>query len=98
VISQLPENSCHLIFDMWSTRQKESVIGVKLRYMRNWKIYHEVLAFKSFQDAHTGENIKAIVIDQLHKIFNLKPEQVKTNFTNCDTKSMSNNRDCLFWL
>ena len=72
----LPPESCNLIFDIWSSRQNMSVLGITVQYITaGWKIRNEVLGFRHFPEAHSSENIKNL----LHSFmadFGLLPEQV----------------------
>ncbi|XP_035713793.1 uncharacterized protein LOC118438118 [Folsomia candida] len=46
------------MLDIWTSRQKVSVIGFTAQYEKDWKICQSTLGFKEFSDSHTAENIK----------------------------------------
>lgn len=37
-ILNLPKGSLHLIMDIWTSKQKMSVIGIKAQFLEGWKI------------------------------------------------------------
>jgi hypothetical protein len=64
------------MIDMWATKHKQQVLGIKAQYISDWKIRHVVLGFKDFPQSHTGENIKEALDSFLLTHFEIKPEQV----------------------
>jgi len=49
----------HFCVDIWSTKQKESVLGVKTQYVdEDWNMRTDTIGFLSFPESHTGVNIK----------------------------------------
>ena len=72
-IKNLPSHSCHLILDIWSSKQKMSVIGFKAQYIKNWRLNRVVLAFKHFPEKHTGDNIKKVLDVLLKETLKLQP-------------------------
>ena len=77
LLKDLPPHGCHLILDIWSSKQKMSVIGFKGQFIKDWKMKRLVLGFKHFPEKHTGVNIKKALDDLLQEIFKLEPKQVE---------------------
>jgi hypothetical protein len=65
----------HIITDIWSSRQKQSVIGVKAQFIKDWKMKQLVLGFKHFPESHSAANIKSMVIEIL-SIYDLSLSKV----------------------
>ena len=78
-----PDGSLHAIFDIWTSKQNKSVLGVKVQYVRNWKIRTAILGFKEFDKSHKAENIRTMLEDLLN-IFNITPAKV-SNYYFCQT-------------
>jgi hypothetical protein len=43
---------------MWTSKQNFAVMGITAQYIMDWKLKKSVVAFKSFPESHTGQNIK----------------------------------------
>lgn len=62
------------MLDIWTSRQKVSVIGFTAQYEKDWKICQSTLGFKEFSDSHTAENIKIKVEEYLFSELGLRRE------------------------
>lgn len=63
--------SAHLLLDIWSSKSRESVIGVMVRYIHDWNLYQHCLAFKHFPGTHDGARIKKTIEDMLKESYGL---------------------------
>jgi len=61
----------HLLFDMWSSRNKMSIIGVQVRFIKEWKVQQLILGFQHFPGTHDGKSIKKKLTDMLLETFKL---------------------------
>jgi len=58
-ISSLSPKSCHFVVDIWSSRAKEAVIGIKTQFIDDdWSLMNYVVGFKHFPDHHTAANVR----------------------------------------
>jgi len=64
----LPPKSCHLMIDIWTSRQNEPVLGIKVQFIENWEMKQMTLGFQYFPEAHTGENVKKIMEEFMVKL------------------------------
>lgn len=44
--------------------------------MKNWKIYHDVLGFRAFDEDHSSENIRNTVLSFISMAYNMEENQV----------------------
>lgn len=72
----MPFGSLHFIIDIWTSQQGQSILGVKVQFIDQWKIKQLVVGFKHFPESHTAENIRDLVNDFLGKEMGLDPKQV----------------------
>ncbi|XP_042143397.1 zinc finger BED domain-containing protein 4-like [Ixodes scapularis] len=57
-LAQCSSRSLHFIVDLWSSRSRDSIIGIKVQFVSNWKLNTYTLAFKHFPGNHTGDHIR----------------------------------------
>lgn len=56
-LAQCPSRSLHFIVDVWSSGSRDSIIGVKVQFVSNWKLNTYTLAFKHFPGNQTSDRI-----------------------------------------
>lgn len=67
-IESAPDGGLHFIVDMWSSRRRDAILGVKVQFVQeNWELVTMTLAFKYFPARHTGENIREAFQDILRE-------------------------------
>ncbi|CAG7723412.1 unnamed protein product, partial [Allacma fusca] len=77
VLNQLVAKSLHLILDLWTDRQKNSVIGFKAQFIdTDWKMKNTVLAFRHFTSHHTSIEIRKIFDEVLRDTYKINAEKV----------------------
>lgn len=76
-ILNLPKGSLHLIMDIWTSKQKMSVIGIKAQFLQGWKMKQLVLGFRHFSESHTAVNIRELLDTFLDEL-GMKPDDVNS--------------------
>lgn len=76
VLKGLKPGTAHLILDIWSSRQKLSVIGVQVRFIKDWKLHQFVLGFQHFPGSHDAKAIKKKLEDLLTITYGLSMTDV----------------------
>ena len=66
----------HLLFDLWSSKSKWSVLGIKIQYIQNGELKTRIVGFKHFSQSHTGENIRETIVKLLKEDLGLNQDQV----------------------
>lgn len=57
----LEAGACHFMVDIWTSRSKEAVLGIKAQFIdEHWKLMNVLLGFKHFSDHHTATNIRKL--------------------------------------
>lgn len=79
LLGGLKPGSAHLLLDIWSSRQKISVIGVQVRFIKDWKLHQYVLGFQHFPGSHDAKAIKKKLEDLLTTTYGLKMSDVSFN-------------------
>jgi hypothetical protein len=69
--------SLHLIIDIWTSKQKTSVMGIKAQFIADWKLQQAVLGFQLFEESHTGENIKNLLKELLQNAYGIGLAEVR---------------------
>ncbi|KAM7289612.1 zinc finger BED domain-containing protein 4-like [Ixodes scapularis] len=64
-LSQCAFHSLHFIVDLWSSRTRDSIIGIKVQFVLNWELRTCTLAFKHFPGHHTGDHIREAFENEL---------------------------------
>jgi hypothetical protein len=77
-LSSFESKSVNVLLDIWSTRMQESVLGLQVQIIKDWKVKLMTLGFLSFPGLHTGANIRRMVEDHL-KIFGIELDKVNCN-------------------
>lgn len=57
-LSKAPNESLHFIVDIWTSRIRESIIGITVQFIQNWKLELHTVLFRHIEGRHTGENIR----------------------------------------
>lgn len=57
-LAQCPKRSLHFIVDLWSSRTRDSILGIKVQFVSKWELETYTLAFKHFPGSHTGDHIR----------------------------------------
>lgn len=75
VLKPQPDSSCHMIIDIWSSRQRQSVLGLKVQFIDSaWTLRNKLLGFKHMPEEHSAANIRKRFSEQVRKF--LQPRQV----------------------
>lgn len=82
LLQSMPKKSVHLIVDIWTSRQQQSVFGVKVQLIHNWELKNFILGFRHFPTSHTGVNIKDKIVTLLSEQYQLSLSQVFNKNTN----------------
>jgi len=76
IINQVGEKQLHIIVDMWTSNDHQSVLGIKGQYMNSsYELVVKTLAFASFKDPHTG----LLIEKKTHEILkgkNINPNKI----------------------
>jgi hypothetical protein len=76
-LSQLGPQSCHLLTDIWTSKQNRSVLGVTAQFIdSDWKFRNEVLGFKHFPLKHSGINIRDVLNNLISVSLGMSPQTV----------------------
>lgn len=57
-LSKAPNDSVHFIVDIWSSRIRESIIGIRVQFVKDWKLELHTVSFRHIEGCHTGQNIR----------------------------------------
>ncbi|CAG7821030.1 unnamed protein product, partial [Allacma fusca] len=61
-VKNVDDNTFHIILDMWTDRQKSSMIGFRSQFITpTWKLHNSTLAFRHFKEQHSGRDIRRMV-------------------------------------
>lgn len=71
MLQQIKIGSAHLLLDIWSSKQKEAVIGVQVRFIHDWKLQQYTLGFRHFPGTHDGKRIKDALETMLKETYGL---------------------------
>lgn len=64
-LSNAPSNSLHFIVDIWSSRVRQSVMGIRVQYVKNWKLQLYTVSFRHIEGRHTGQNIRETFVAEM---------------------------------
>ncbi|KAL1444730.1 hypothetical protein MTO96_029612 [Rhipicephalus appendiculatus] len=53
------------IVDNWTSRLRESVIGIRVQFVKNWKLELHTVSFRHLEGCHTGQNIRDTFLAEL---------------------------------
>ncbi|CAG7734859.1 unnamed protein product, partial [Allacma fusca] len=85
-VSELDPQTLHLMLDMWTDREKNSVMGIKAQFIsKNWKINNLVLGFRHFTSHHDSIAIRNMFNSVLKNSYKVDP--VKVGFAVGDNAS-----------
>ncbi|CAG7722947.1 unnamed protein product, partial [Allacma fusca] len=72
------ENRClHVMLDLWTDRQKQSILGIKVQFItKDWKIQNYTIGFRHFTQRHDAPCIRRVFDSVLHDTYGIKPENV----------------------
>lgn len=60
-----PPGSLHFIVDLWTSRLRESVMGIRVQFLKEWRLHLKTLSFRHFAGRHTGEKIREVFIAEI---------------------------------
>lgn len=61
----IPSGALHFIVDIWTSRTRNAVLGIKVQYVKDWHLQCHTLTFRHMQGRHTGDNIKETFVAEL---------------------------------
>ncbi|KAH7940386.1 hypothetical protein MRX96_017863 [Rhipicephalus microplus] len=61
-LSKAPNESLRFIVDIWTSRIRESIIGIRVQFIQNWKLEQHMVSFRHIEGRHTGENIREMFL------------------------------------
>lgn len=71
LLKQIEPKTLHLMIDIWSSRRNVSVLGVQIRFIKNWQLHTCVVGFKQFDGKHDADSIRNKVQELLENELNL---------------------------
>lgn len=60
-----PPGSLHFIVDLWTSKLRESVMGIRVQFLEEWRLHVKTLSFRHFTGRHTGEKIREVFIAEI---------------------------------
>lgn len=79
ILRELPQRTCHLLFDTWTSRSNRNVLGTKAQFIsKDWKLNNVALGFKELQDSNTAANLNYLLRNHIANDVGLAPDKVIT--------------------
>lgn len=75
-LKEVQPGSLHFIMDIWTSKQKMSILEIQVQYIHNWKMKRITIGFRHFPESHTAENIQKTLHDFLLVEMGLTHSQV----------------------
>lgn len=66
-LSDVPPRAIHFMVDLWSSRSRASVLGIRVQFIKNWELKMHTLSFRHFSGHHTGQQIRQAFEAELSK-------------------------------
>lgn len=60
-----PPGSLHFIVDIWTSRRRNSIMGIRVQFVKDWRLHLQTLPFRYFEGRHTGENIREVFVTEI---------------------------------
>jgi len=68
-LKSLDRRSCHFSCDVWTTKRRESVLGILCHYVSaEWTLCKVVIAFKRLTESHTAEYIHNTFLECIREL------------------------------
>lgn len=61
----VPEGGLHFVIDIWTSRLRQAILGIRVHFIKDWNLRHYMLSFKHMRGKHTGENIRETFLAEL---------------------------------
>ncbi|EEC02755.1 conserved hypothetical protein, partial [Ixodes scapularis] len=57
-LTNVPPRAIHFMVDLWSSRSRASVLGIRVQFIKGWDLKMHTLSFRHFSGHHTGQQIR----------------------------------------
>lgn len=61
----VPEGGLHFVIDIWTSRCRQAILGIRIHFIKDWRLRHYTLSFRHLRGRHTGENIRETFLAEL---------------------------------
>ncbi|XP_077536033.1 zinc finger BED domain-containing protein 4-like [Haemaphysalis longicornis] len=76
-LHSVPSGTLHFIVDIWTSRTRNAVLGIRVQYVKDWQLRCHTFTFCHMRGRHTGENIRETFVAELESK-GVNEEQVGT--------------------